>query len=226
MNRVLVCISNAELFLFLRHVLANEGYRAIAALERRDIFDQHDLKQFRVIVFKWDARAATKKSIDFSKSTVPDVPLIILSRKDQVPPDLVRQNDLLLTRPFDPSTLVDFLRRLRHDHTACRRNALTPSIIRYSGIELNVQTMEAKRDGHRLALTSLQFRLLDHLMVRGPQICDRDELIARCWPTELDVEPRTVDIHIGHLRKALMRHGPDIIRTVRGKGYALKTPPE
>lgn len=224
MNRILVCISDAELFLFFRHVLANEGLRAIAAPERKDLFEQPDLQNFKAIIFEWDRGQLSKEGIDFVKMAAPDVPLIILSRDDQNPEEFARHKDLLLTRPFDPSSLVYFVRRLRHNVTVGPWNGLSRSTVRFSGLELNSQTMQVTRNGKPVGLTSLQFRILGHMMTRGTEVCDRDELIAICWPQQKDVEPRTVDIHIGHLRKALMRYGPDIIRTIRGKGYALKTP--
>jgi two-component system phosphate regulon response regulator PhoB len=49
----------------------------------------------------------------------------------------------------------------------------------------------------------------------------RDDLIAAGWPPEAEVELRTVDIHIGHIRRTLNQYGPDVIRTVRSIGYAL-----
>ncbi|WP_440531381.1 winged helix-turn-helix domain-containing protein [Sinorhizobium fredii] len=58
--------------------------------------------------------------------------------------------------------------------------------------------------------------------MRTPDIVhSREDLIAAGWPREAEVEPRTVDIHIGHIRRALNRYGPNIIRTVRSVGYSL-----
>jgi two-component system phosphate regulon response regulator PhoB len=88
-------------------------------------------------------------------------------------------------------------------------------------IEMNVPRVRVTRNGNIVSLSALQFRLLLHLMKMPDVVHSRDDLIAAGWPPEAEVEPRTVDIHIGHIRRALNRYGPDVIRTVRSVGYAL-----
>lgn len=68
---------------------------------------------------------------------------------------------------------------------------------------------------------TLQFRLLEALMQKPEIVWSRQDLIDAVWGHGAIVEPRTVDIHIGHIRRALARHGPNLIRTAQGRGYAL-----
>ncbi|MDL2205228.1 winged helix-turn-helix domain-containing protein [Brucella intermedia] len=67
----------------------------------------------------------------------------------------------------------------------------------------------------------MQFRLLEALMQKPEIVWSRQELIDAVWGQGAIVEPRTVDIHIGHIRRALARYGPNLVRTVQGWGYAL-----
>jgi len=95
------------------------------------------------------------------------------------------------------------------------------NILRFADLEMNIATAKVRRNGHALVLTALQFRLLRYLLMSPKAVRSREELIAAAWPMGIDVEPRTVDIHIGHIRRALKRAGPDLVRTVRARGYAL-----
>lgn len=68
---------------------------------------------------------------------------------------------------------------------------------------------------------TLQFRLLEALMQKPEFVWSRQDLIDAVWGQGAIVEPRTVDIHIAHIRRALVRHGQNLVRTAQGRGYAL-----
>lgn len=79
-----------------------------------------------------------------------------------------------------------------------------------------------RRNGADIHLGQTEFKLLQHLMRNCEQVCGREDLVANAWPQNIYVEPRTVNVHVGRLRKALNLDGaPDLIRTVRSAGYAL-----
>ncbi|EUB98298.1 transcriptional regulator, winged helix family [Rhizobium sp. CF080] len=125
-------------------------------------------------------------------------------------------------RPLAPSRLLDFLRaRLRREDLAVHRS-VDDAVLRYEGIEMNLATMRVQRNGTAIHLAPIEFRMLRLLMEKPEQVVNRDELIAAAWPTTHYVEDRTVDVHVGRLRKFLKgRNDSDVIRTVRGVGYAL-----
>ena len=79
-----------------------------------------------------------------------------------------------------------------------------------------------RRAGREVHLGPTEFRLLRILMQRPGRVFTREQLLDGVWGRDVYVEERTVDVHVGRLRKAINRGGePDPIRTVRGAGYAL-----
>jgi two-component system phosphate regulon response regulator PhoB len=79
-----------------------------------------------------------------------------------------------------------------------------------------------KRSGREVHLGPTEFRLLDYLMQHPGRVFSREQLLDAVWGSDVYVEARTVDVHIGRLRKALNREiENDPIRTVRSAGYAL-----
>ena len=78
------------------------------------------------------------------------------------------------------------------------------------------------RDGQEVKLGPIEFRLLTTLMERQGRVLSRDQLLDYVWGRDINVDTRTVDVHIGRLRKSLVAIGQnDPIRTIRGVGYAL-----
>jgi len=78
------------------------------------------------------------------------------------------------------------------------------------------------RKGHPVELGPTEFRLLEFLMERPGRVFSREQLLDGVWGRDVYIDERTVDVHVGRLRKALNRgHSDDPIRTVRGAGYAL-----
>jgi two-component system phosphate regulon response regulator PhoB len=95
-------------------------------------------------------------------------------------------------------------------------------ILVYAGIELNTNRPSVRRLGIYVHLGPIEFRLLQFLMENHEQACSRAQLIEAGWPERRFVDFKTVNVHIGRLRKALsVTGGPDLIRTVRSSGYML-----
>jgi len=83
-------------------------------------------------------------------------------------------------------------------------------------------THKVTRDDQEVHLGPTEFRLLTTFLERPGRVWSREQLLSRVWQQDTDVETRTVDVHVGRLRKALELDGmPNPIRTVRGAGYAL-----
>jgi DNA-binding winged helix-turn-helix (wHTH) protein len=92
----------------------------------------------------------------------------------------------------------------------------------HSGISLDRDARQVRRNGTDIHLGPTEFRLLECLLARPHHVFSRDELLIMVWGNDGDVALRTVDVHVGRLRKALNHHDePDPIRTVRSVGYAL-----
>ena len=149
------------------------------------------------------------------------VPIIMLTARGEEE-DRIRGlqtgADDYVTKPFSPRELVArvsaVLRRARP--------ALAGERLEYRGIEMDLASHRVRRDGDTVPLGPTEFRLLRHFLEHPGRVFSRERLLDSVWGRESDIEPRTVDVHIRRLRKAI-NHGdrPDLIRTVRSAGYAL-----
>jgi two-component system, OmpR family, phosphate regulon response regulator PhoB len=150
-----------------------------------------------------------------------DVPVIMLTARGEEE-DRVRGLEIgaddYVTKPFSMSELVARIRAV------LRRTApaLAGDVASFADITLDRQFCRVRRGRRDIHLGPTEFRLLDVLMQRPGRVFSREQLLDRVWGHDVYVEIRTVDVHIGRLRKALNRRGDrDPIRTVRSSGYAL-----
>ena len=149
------------------------------------------------------------------------IPVIMLSaRSEEV--DRVRGletgADDYVVKPY---SLVELMARVR---TQLRRTrpAAAGQRLEFDDIVLDAETHRVMRDGQELKLGPTEFRLLSTFMEKPGRVWSREQLLDRVWGRDIYVDTRTVDVHIGRLRKALTRFGGgDPLRTVRGAGYAL-----
>ncbi|MFV0292390.1 MAG: phosphate regulon transcriptional regulator PhoB [Paracoccus sp. (in: a-proteobacteria)] len=149
------------------------------------------------------------------------IPIVMLSaRGDEV--DRVRGletgADDYVVKPY---SIVELMARLR---TQLRRTrpASMGERLSFGDIVLDAAEHRVFRAGRVLSLGPTEFRLLATLMEKPGRVWTREQLLDRVWGRDIYVEMRTIDVHVGRLRKALMIHGGnDPLRTVRGTGYAL-----
>ncbi|WP_413876316.1 phosphate regulon transcriptional regulator PhoB [Albidovulum sp.] len=149
------------------------------------------------------------------------VPIIMLSaRSEEV--DLVRGletgADDYMVKPY---SVMELMARVRTQLRRSRPSAMG-ELLEYQDITLDPETHRVHRDGNALKLGPTEFRLLATLMEKPGRVWSREQLLDRVWGRDIYVDTRTVDVHVGRLRKALCTHGgEDPVRTVRGAGYAL-----
>ena len=149
------------------------------------------------------------------------IPVIMLSAKSEEA-DRVRGletgADDYVVKPYSVSELMARVRgQLRRV-----RPATVGQILTYDDISLNAETYRVSRAGVDLKLGPTEFRLLSTFMEKPGRVWSRDILLDRVWGRDVYVDTRTVDVHVGRLRKALTEAGgSDPLRTVRGAGYAL-----
>jgi two-component system phosphate regulon response regulator PhoB len=120
-----------------------------------------------------------------------------------------------------PYSVAELMARVR---TQLRRvrPASVGERLEYQDIILDASTHRVTRQDRELKLGPTEFRLLATFMEKPGRVFSREQLLDRVWGRDIYVDTRTVDVHIGRLRKALMSQGGgDPLRTVRGSGYAL-----
>ena len=156
-----------------------------------------------------------------ARSKTRNVPIIMLSaRSEEV--DRVRGletgADDYVVKPY---SVVELMARVRA-HLRRTRPASMGQRLEYADIILDAETHRVTRSQKALKLGPTEFRLLSTFMEKPGRVWSREQLLDRVWGRDIYVDTRTVDVHIGRLRKALCQHGgKDPLRTVRGAGYAL-----
>ncbi len=151
------------------------------------------------------------------------IPVIMLSARSE---ELDRVRGLetggaddYMVKPFSVSELMARIRtQLRRT-----RPAAVGQRLEYEDIVLDGESHRVTRGGEAVKLGPTEFRLLTTLMEKPGRVWSREQLLDRVWGgRDVYVDTRTVDVHVGRLRKALCKHGgEDPLRTVRGTGYAL-----
>jgi two-component system phosphate regulon response regulator PhoB len=160
-----------------------------------------------------------------SMAETKDIPVIMLSARGEEGDKTLGLDigaDDYMTKPFSPKELVARI------HAVLRRSrpALTQNILEFGSLRLYPAKKLVERDGHRVDLGPKEFRILALLMERPGQVFSRTQLLDHVWGHGIYIDDRTIDVHMSRLRKALQRATdgntkPDLIRTVRGSGYAL-----
>ncbi|MCF8879677.1 MULTISPECIES: phosphate regulon transcriptional regulator PhoB [Hyphobacterium] len=150
-----------------------------------------------------------------------NVPIIMLTARGEEA-DRIRGLDTgaddYVVKPFSMTELFARIRAVMRRI----RPGLADDQVRCGDIVIDRVAHRVKRDGTEVHLGPTEFRLLDYLMQHPGRVFSREQLLDAVWGSDVYVEARTVDVHIGRLRKALNNAGEgDPIRTVRSAGYAL-----
>ena len=126
--------------------------------------------------------------------------------------------DDYIVKPFSVPELIarvhSLLRRAKPEFVASR--------LSMGDLELDRETHRVRRGGRELHLGPTEFRLLEFLMKSPGRVFAREQLLDGVWGQDVYIDDRTVDVHVGRLRRAINRpRQPDPIRTVRGAGYSF-----
>jgi two-component system phosphate regulon response regulator PhoB len=156
-----------------------------------------------------------------SNSKTRQIPVIMLSaRADEVDRvhGLETGADDYVAKPY---SVIELMARVKA-HLRRIRAAAVGNRLEYGDIMLDPETHKVFRSQSELKLGPTEFRLLSTFMEKPGRVWSRDQLLDRVWGRDIYVDTRTVDVHVGRLRKALCKYGgDDPLRTVRGAGYAL-----
>jgi len=152
------------------------------------------------------------------------VPIIFLTARDATE-DKVRGlsggGDDYMTKPF---SLEELIARIR---TILRRTGQASpesSHLVFEDLELDEESREVSRAGAPIELTATEYRLLRYLMLNPRRVMTRAQLLDHVWNYDFGGDGRVLETYISYLRKKLDAHGPSLIKTVRGVGYALQAP--
>ncbi len=156
-----------------------------------------------------------------SRAETRSIPIIMLSARteelDKVRGLETGADDYVIK----PYSVIELMARVRSQLRRVRPSTVGLQL-EFDDILLDAETHKVSRSEKPLKLGPTEFRLLSTFMEKPGRVWSREQLLDRVWGRDIYVDTRTVDVHIGRLRKALTQYGgDDPVRTVRGAGYAL-----
>lgn len=221
---VMIIEDEASLVTMLRYNLEKEGFNVTEATDGEEAMTVAEETPPDAIILDWMLPRMSGIEVCRQlrrKTNTRSVPIIMLTARGEETDKVRGLNvgaDDYMTKPF---SMPELLARVR----ALLRRALpsqTKGQLAFEGVVLDLDAHRVTRDGEYIHLGPTEFRLLQFLMERPGMVYSREELLNAVWGPDIYVEPRTVDVHIRRLRKALNMEGKDdLIRTVRAAGYAL-----
>jgi two-component system phosphate regulon response regulator PhoB len=222
--RIMIAEDEESLAVLLRYNLEAEGYDVEVATRGDDA--EVRLKEAAPDLMLLDWMLPGTSGIELMRrirkwphtARLPVIMLTARGEEDERIRGLDVGADDYVVKPF---SVPELMARIR---TLLRRSkpSLSASVLTLGEIELNRETRRARRAGEEIHLGPTEFRLLEFLMTTPGRVYSREQLLNAVWGSDIYVDERTVDVHVGRLRKALdIGNGAEPIRTVRGAGYAF-----
>ncbi|MAI90177.1 phosphate regulon transcriptional regulator PhoB [Ponticaulis sp.] len=213
----------------LRYNLEREGYEVGVAKDGEEALVMMKERAPDLLLLDWMLPKVTGIEVcrqTRSRSETRNLPIIMVTARTEES-DRIRGLDTgaddYIAKPFSTTELMARIRAVLRRI----RPGLAEDVLRCADIEINRGAHTVMRGGQELHLGPTEFRLLDYLMQRPGRVFSREQLLDAVWGSDVYVEARTVDVHIGRLRKALNKYSEiDLIRTVRSAGYSLVPPKE
>jgi two-component system phosphate regulon response regulator PhoB len=221
---VLVVEDDESIIELLRYNLGKEGYRVEVATDGDEALVVVEETNPDLVLLDWMIPKVPGIEVCRrirSRTESRNVPIIMLTARD-AESERIRGLDTgaddYITKPFAMNELLArvraVLRRIRP--------ALTEDRLTVGDLTLDRVAHKVTRQGRDIHLGPTEFRLLEHLIQHPGRVFSREQLLDAVWGADVYVEARTVDVHIGRLRRAINKVGEvDPIRTVRAAGYAL-----
>jgi len=221
---VLVVEDETALATLLRYNLEREGYRVFEARDGEEALILADEAKPDLVVLDWMLPELSGIEVCRrlrARGPMRNVPIVMLTARGEET-DRIRGLDTgvddYIVKPFSMSELLARLRAVMRR----ARPSLVEEVMNLGNISIDRGTHRVKRAERDVHLGPTEFKLLDHLMQHPGRVFSREQLLDAVWGSDVYVEARTVDVHVGRLRKALNEVDErDPIRTVRSAGYSF-----
>lgn len=222
--RILIVEDEEPLTLLLRYNLESEGYGVDTVGRGDDAEVRVKENQPDLVVLDWMLPGLSGIELCRrlrARTETERLPIIMLTARGEETERIrglsVGADDYVV-KPFSIQELMARVRALLRR----TKPELVSSVLRAGDIELDRETHRVRRNGKEIHLGPTEFRLLEFLMRAAGRVFSREQLLDGVWGRDVYVDERTVDVHVGRLRKAINPgKSPDPIRTVRGAGYAF-----
>src|SRR5581483_710860 len=224
---VLIAEDGTALVTLLTYNLEREGFRVIEAHDGEEALLIASEEKPDLVLLDWMMPQLSGIEVCRrlrGRQETRNVPIVMLTARGEET-DRIRGLDTgaddYVTKPFSVDELMARVRAVMRRI----RPSLAPDTVAIGDIEMDRAAHRVRRAGREIHLGPTEYKLLDHLIQHPGRVFSREQLLDAVWGSDVYVEARTVDVHVGRLRKALNIEGvSDPIRTVRSAGYSLDAP--
>jgi DNA-binding response OmpR family regulator len=222
MTTVLAIEDDAAILRGLSDNLQFEGYNVLTASDGETGYQmQRDHKPDLIVLDLMLPRMSGYELCRKMRAEGIQTPILMLTARSEEPDRILGLDlgaDDYMTKPFSVRELMARIRALLR---RSQRSADLPDELRFSGVELDFRSYEARRSGESIEMTRKEFAILRFLAARAGEVVTRDELLNEVWGYESYPSSRTVDNHVAGIRAKLERDPsrPEHIKTVHGVGY-------
>jgi len=221
---ILIVEDEEPLTMLLRYNLEAEGYEVETAARGDEGDTKIKERAPDLVVLDWMLPGLSGIELCRRLRARPEtrqLPIIMLTARGEESErvrGLATGADDYIVKPFSVPELIARVRALLRRANPGR----VATLLAFGDIALDREKKRVSRAGRSVDLGPTEYRLLEFLMERPGRVFSRAQLLDGVWGSDIYIDERTVDVHVGRLRKALNRgHTTDPIRTVRGAGYAL-----
>ena len=223
-GKIFIIEDEPSIIQLVQHNLEKNGFIISSSLNGND--GLKELKKFQPDLLLLDWMLPDLSGIEICKNIRKDnsfknLPVIMLTAKGEEEDKIKGLDsgvDDYLTKPFSFNELMARIKAVLR-----RSNPNTVSDnLKFDDLMLDRIEKRVFRDGHEIKLGPTEFRLLDFFLTNPKRVYSRDQILESVWPNNVNVESRTIDVHIRRLRQSVnLKNKKELIRTVRSSGYSL-----
>ena len=223
-GKIFIIEDEPSIIQLVQHNLEKNGFIVLSSVNGND--GLKELKKFQPDLLLLDWMLPDLSGIDICKNirkdnSFKDLPIIMLTAKGEEEDKIKGLDsgiDDYLTKPFSFNELIARIKAVLR-----RSNPNTVSDnLEFEDLVLDRIEKRVYRDKKEIQLGPTEFRLLEFFLVNPKRVYSRDQILENVWPNNINVESRTIDVHIRRLRKSInIQNKKELIRTVRSSGYSL-----
>ncbi|MGP3954805.1 response regulator transcription factor [Nonomuraea sp. 3N208] len=180
-------------------------------------------REFKPDIVVLDVMLADFDGFEVARRLGERIPVLFLTARDQVEDrvqGLTLGADDYVAKPFSLEEVVLRIRAILRRSRAVPRD----DVLRYADLELDPQAHEVRRAGVPVELSPTEFNLLEYLLTNAGRVVSKAQILDSVWRYDFDGDSSIVESYVYYLRKKIDKWEPQLIHTVRGVGYTLRTP--
>ena len=223
-GKIFIVEDEPSIIQLVQHNLEKNGFIVSSSLNGND--GLKELKKFQPDLLLLDWMLPDLSGIEICKSIRKDnsfksLPVIMLTAKGEEEDKIKGLDsgvDDYLTKPF---SFNELMARMKAVLRRSNPNIVSDSL-EYEDLSLDRIEKRVFRDQQEIKLGPTEFRLLEFFLTNPKRVYSRDQILENVWPNNVNVESRTIDVHIRRLRQSVnLKNKKELIRTVRSSGYSL-----